>query len=338
MSAVKSSKPRPQASLAPLKCCPECGNKNFIDDPDAGEAVCSNCGLVVNERVMNRGRDWRAYTQEQTNARAHVGPPTTLTRHDKNLSTYVGFVGSRSKDGSGRVLSPERSLDAKRLQRWQIRTARGSSADRNLSKAMTNIDRLTDVLHIPPVIKEKGAAVYRKMLEKDLLRGREIASMSAAALYAACRLSGNPRTLKEFAQCSQTKKKDLGRCYRLIVNSLEIKMPVSSPVTCIAKIATKVGISMQSQQHAAAILTQLQGTDVLRAKDPTGLAAATLYIACRLEGETATEKDLAAASGVTEVTIRNRKTSINEALGIGKRSQSDSPVVLTAENPESVRE
>ena len=320
MSATRRSKStKPQTSLAPLKCCPECGSEKFVDDPDAGEAVCSSCGLVVNDRVMNRGPDWRAYTQEERNAKAHVGPPSTLARHDKNLPTFIGYSGARNgRDGLGRRLSPEKQQEAQRLRTWQIRTARGSSSERNLSKAMGELDRLTDVLHIPPAVKERGAALYRKLLEKNLLRGRAIEPMSAAALYAACRLSGNPRTLKEFARCSlHASKKDLARCYRLIINELDVKMPVWNPITCIAKIATKVGISMQSQQRAAAILTQLQGKPVLRAKDPAGLAGAALYIACRLEGETATQKDIAAASGMTEVTIRNRYASLVEDLGPG---------------------
>jgi transcription initiation factor TFIIB len=37
-----------------------------------------------------------------------------------------------------------------------------------------------------------------------------------------------------------------------------------------------------------------------------GLAAAALYVACVMNGEYKTQKDVAEAAGVTEVTIRNR--------------------------------
>lgn len=287
MSAVRNSKPaKSQTSLAPLKRCPECGSEKFVDDPDVGEAVCSSCGLVVNDRVMNRGPDWRVHTQEERNAKAHVGPPSTLARHDRNLPTFIGYSGARNgRDGLGRRLSPEKQQEIQRLQKWQVRTMCGSSSERNLSKAMSELDRLTDMLHIPFPIKERAAALYRKVLSHRLVKGRRIMAMSAAVLYAACRLSENPRTLKEFANTGRVSKKELARCYRLIINELDVKIPVWNPITCIAKIATKVGISMQSQQRAAAILTQLRGTDTLRAKDPMGLAAASLYTACRLEKE-----------------------------------------------------
>jgi transcription initiation factor TFIIB len=45
-----------------------------------------------------------------------------------------------------------------------------------------------------------------------------------------------------------------------------------------------------------------------------GLAAAALYIACVLEGENKTQKDVADAAAVTEVTIRNRYKGLKAAL------------------------
>ncbi len=309
-----------------IRCCPECGSKALVEDSDAGELACTQCGLIVNDRLMNRGRDWRAYTREESNAKAHMGPPTTVTRHDKNLPTFIGYAGQH--------LSPEKFRQVQLLRKWQVRTRCGSATERNLSRAMSEIDRLTDVLHIPYAVKERAASLYRALLDKNLVRGRSIDHMSTAALYAACRLSGNPRTLKEFTQCAiHASKKDLARSYRVIVNELNVKMPVWNPITCIAKIATKVGISMQSQQRAAAILTQLQGNPVLRAKDPSGLAGAALYVACILEGEKATQRDIAAASGMTEVSIRNRYASIVGALGLEKGPTHSSSCRLRVSEP-----
>lgn len=43
-----------------------------------------------------------------------------------------------------------------------------------------------------------------------------------------------------------------------------------------------------------------------------------LYIACQLKGEKMTQMDIAAAAGVTEVTIRNRKKELMEKLDFEK--------------------
>ena len=47
-----------------------------------------------------------------------------------------------------------------------------------------------------------------------------------------------------------------------------------------------------------------------------GLAAAALYVACVLEKENKTQKELAEAASVTEVTIRNRCKGLKAVLDI----------------------
>ena len=96
------------------------------------------------------------------------------------------------------------------------------------------------MLHIPASIKERAAIVYRKALDNALVRGRPIAAITAASLYAACRMSETPRTLKDVSAASRIRKKDVARCYRLLVRELDLRMPVVDPVKCISKIATKV--------------------------------------------------------------------------------------------------
>ncbi len=54
----------------------------------------------------------------------------------------------------------------------KLRSRVHSSIDRNLAQAMAELDRLSDKVYIPPPIKEKAAVVYRKALDKGLVRGQ----------------------------------------------------------------------------------------------------------------------------------------------------------------------
>src|SRR5207245_6971575 len=96
----------------------------------------------------------------------------------------------------------------------------------HLAQTRADLDRHTDKLHVPANVKESSAVVYRKALDNGLVRGRSIAAIAAASLYAACRSSETPRTLKEVAAASRIKKKDVARCYRLLLRELEMTMPV----------------------------------------------------------------------------------------------------------------
>jgi transcription initiation factor TFIIB len=51
-------------------------------------------------------------------------------------------------------------------------------------------------------------------------------------------------------------------------------------------------------------------------KGPMGLAATVLYLSCLSNGEYMTQKDIAEAAGVTEVTIRNRVKDLKSGLDL----------------------
>jgi transcription initiation factor TFIIB len=283
--------------------CPECASKNLVHDNDSGETICGDCGLVLFEQMMDKGPEWRAFTQEEKTSRSRVGMPTSYSIHDKGLSTAISQV---DRDAFGRKLPLSTRLQMWRLRKWQIRSRVHSSTDRNLAQAMAELERLSSKVSISPPIKEKAAVAYRKALDKGLVRGRSINAIAAAALYAACRKSGSPRTLSEISEASLVDKKDVARCYRLLLQELDFHMPISDPLTYVSKIAEKTRISGKTQGTAIAILREARQKRFSAGKDPMGLAAAALYIACLQNNEKSTQKDIAEAAGVTEVTVRNR--------------------------------
>ncbi|MFH0896768.1 MAG: transcription initiation factor IIB [Candidatus Bathyarchaeota archaeon] len=291
--------------------CPECDSDKLIEDYDMGEVACGNCGLVIRQNVVDEGPEWRAFTREEKEDRSRVGSPTSLSVHDKGLSTVIDRV---NRDAFGRELPASTRLQMLRLRKWHIRARVHSSVDRNLAQAMAELDRLTDKIRIPPSVKEQAALTYRKALDKGLVRGRSILAIAGASLYAACRFTQTPRTLKEVAEASLVKKKDVARCYRLLLRELEIKMPMANPIGCVPKIGSKININEKTQQTAIDILRKAEEKKAIAGKDPMGIAAAAIYIACVIEGEKKTQKEIAEAAGVTEVTVRNRYKGLRKVL------------------------
>src|SRR2546428_7347577 len=269
--------------------CPECGSLNLIEDFDQGETICQDCGLVLSQNLMNRGPEWRAFTKEEKDERGRVGIPTSFSIHDKGLSTVIDRV---NRDAFGRQLPFETRMEMLRLRKWQIRTRVHSSSDRNLAQAMAELDRLTDRLHVPANVKEDSAVVYRKALDSGLVRGRSIAAIAAASLYAACRSSETPRTLKEVASASRIKKKDVARCYRLLLRELEMSMPVEDPIRCISKIASRAEITIQTQQEAIKVLKEARKRGVVAGKRPKGLASTGFCVVCALPMTKGAQKGL----------------------------------------------
>jgi transcription initiation factor TFIIB len=182
-----------------------------------------------------------------------------------------------------------------------------------LRQALTELNRLKDKLAISANVLEKAAYLYRKALEKKLVRGRSISAMIAASLYAACRDTETPRTLNDVADAANVKRKDISRCYRLLHKELELKMPVVDSIQLIARISSKLAITEKTKRYAVKVLQEVQKRKESSGKDPMGLAASALYLACVKNGVSITQRDLAEAAGVTEVTIRNRYKTLRES-------------------------
>src|SRR5918996_1670441 len=98
------------------------------------------------------------------------------------------------------------------------------------------------------------------------------------------------------------------------LDRLKDKMAVVDPVKCVARIASKAGLSERTKRKALEILKKAEEGKISAGKDPMGLAAAALYVACVMNGENKTQKDVAEAAGVTEVTIRNRYKGLKTHL------------------------
>jgi len=291
----------------------ECNHSNSVLDKTQGEAVCVDCGLVLSEELINQGPEWRAYTLEEYKTKKRTGNPISYSRYDKGLHTsIIGF-----RDASGNLLSSRQKRRAWRLRKWHLRATKDSK-NSNLLKAMNELQLLSEKLHVSMAVQEKAAIIYRKALEANLVKGRTIAGIVAGSLYVACRFTKTPKTLNEVIKASMLSRRVVSMSYRLIVKELKIKMPHHDPLAYISKVAEKTGISGEIQGIAVRLLHEARHQKIILGKDPLGMVSALLYIACQLKGQATTQKEIANAAGVTEVTLRNRKKELEGKLGLKK--------------------
>jgi len=294
----------------PNSNCSRCGKKSLLTDEVTGEQFCGKCGYVISEKVDESGPERRSFSIQGSVDSTRTGSPISLTRHDKGLSTVINPA---NRDATGKPLSSSMKSTITRLRTWDSRSQSQAPADRNLRQALNELDRLKDKLVISSNVLEKAAYLYRKALERKLVRGRSISAMIAASLYAACRDTETPRTLKDVAEAANVKRKDISRCYRILHQELELKMPVVDSIQCIARISSKLKVTEKTKRYAAKVLKEVQKRQESSGKDPMGLAAAALYFSCVINGVSITQRDLAEAANVTEVTIRNRFRALREA-------------------------
>ena len=291
--------------------CPSCGVKIILTDQNTGELFCGKCGLVISDKIIDMSAEWRSFSNEGGTDPTRTGAPTSLTMHDRGLSTVIGTI---NKDASGKPLSTSMKSSIERLRTWDSRSQTQSSSDKNLRQALNEMSKLKDKLALTDAVIEKASYIYRKSLERKLVRGRSIQGLVAACLYAACRNTETPRTIQDISNGMNIRKKDIARCYRLVFRELELKMPVVDPVKGVSRIASIVKLNEKTKRKAIQILNQAKDTGLAAGKDPMGIAAAALYLACISTGEIKSQKEISIASGITEVTIRNRCAGLRKML------------------------
>lgn len=266
---------------------------------------------MIEEETVDMGPEWRAFTQTERNNRQRTGLGMSYTLYDKGLSTV--FKGNR--DAYGNPLKDNIRIKMDRLRKYDNRSKFDETWRRNLSIAMAELDRMATALHLPQNIKEQSALLYRKSLKMDLIRGRSIDAFVAATIFAACRKNNLPRPLREISKLSTREHGEIARTYRLILREMNLKMPIDDPMKFIPSIASKLNLKRDTEQMAVQILVRAKKRNSLSGKDPRGLAAAALYMACIKNDDKRIQKDVADAAGTTEVTLRNRLRGLEKAIG-----------------------
>jgi transcription initiation factor TFIIB len=227
------------------------------------------------------------------------------------------MIDWKNRDSYGKSIPTRNRAQLYRLRKWQRRVRISDATERNLAIALSALDRMASSIGLPRTVRETAAMIYRKAALKKLVRGRSIEGVTAASLYAACRQCLVPRTLDEISNIAHVSRKEIGRIYRYISRELGLKLLPTSPEDYISRFCSQLKLSGDVQAKTLEILQEAAHLELTSGRGPTGIAAASLYIASVLCGERRTQREVAEIAGVTEVTIRNRYKEISEKLDIG---------------------
>ncbi|MFW6040469.1 MAG: transcription initiation factor IIB [Thermoplasmatota archaeon] len=296
-----------------IKKCPECSSEHIAKDYHRGEVICENCGLVIDDYYIDEGPEWRAFDTQQKEKRARTGAPMNYLTHDKGLSTQISW---KNKDAYGRTIPHKNRGQIYRVRKWHRRIRISNATERNLASALRELDRLSSKMGLPRSIRETSAMIYRRAVEKNLIRGRSIETVIASSLYAGCRKCDVPRTLTEISEAAQADEKQIGRAYRFLSRELGLKLLPTRPEEYIQRFCSKLDLDRDVISKGEEIISKATEKGLTSGKGPTGIAAAAIYIASITENNPRTQRAIAEVAGVTEVTIRNRYKEIAKELDI----------------------
>ncbi len=289
--------------------CPECGG-DLVADEEHAERVCESCGLVVDSDRIDHGPDWRSFEDGERTSNSRVGAPRTKLLHDEGLSTTIDW---KNEDGYGNALSTRQRRKMQRLRTWDERFRTRDHSERNLKQALGEIDRMGSALGLPDDVRETASVIYRRALDEGLLPGRSIEGMATAAVYAAARQGGAPRSIDEVAAVSRVDGMEFKRTYRYLTRELSLGIDLANPANYVDRFGSDLDLPEETRRRARELLRTGEQHNVHVGKSPVGLAAAALYAAGKLTGNTVTQSEVGRVADVSEVTIRNRYQELLDA-------------------------
>ncbi|MFX1323541.1 MAG: transcription initiation factor IIB family protein [Promethearchaeota archaeon] len=203
--------------------------------------------------------------------------------------------------------------DLKRAAKWNTRI---TWQKRNLLIASTELKRISSNLNLPIHVREEGMRLYIEAFKRKLLRGRSINAMVAACLYVASRQKALPRTLQEITEEASAGAKDIRRSVSTLIRELNLKTYSTDPVSLIPRYMSDLSLDSEVEVLTKKILNAYMSNFSIGGKDPKGLCAGAIYLACRIKELDITQQQIVEAIGVTEVTLRSRYKELKNKLKI----------------------
>ena len=223
----------------------------LIEDYRAGDQICSECGLVVGDRVIDVGSEWRTFSNDKGGEdKSRVGGAENTLLGSSDLSTMIGpGRGGASFSSDGTPI-------------YNNRNGRQSTSDRTLLNAFRTISTMADRINLTKTITDRANVLFKMVSDGKNLKGRSNDAIAAACLYIACRQEGVPRTFKEIVAVSTVSKKEIGRCFKLILKAHDTSVDLITTGDFMSRFCGTLSLPRNVQRGATTIAKKAVDLDI----------------------------------------------------------------------------
>lgn len=270
--------------------CPDCKNTpRIIEDFKTGDLICSECGIVLDDNIIDTRSEWRTFDTDSTNDPSRVGEATNVFDADPGaLHTMI----------SGREGSVKSELG--RIHVRITGKGGGQSAD-----VMREIAVLSERINLPKRLCDDAKLLYRRAEEAKAFRGKSREACVAACLYSACRQEKETtRTFKEICLLSRVPRKDLHNCYQELRKIIGHQAPVQNE-GYIHRFCSNLNISVKETKLIQEMFQKITKNDLIPGKNPLSIAAACIYAISLFDKEQERDfSEISTVTGISEGTIK----------------------------------
>ncbi|XP_074661350.1 transcription factor IIIB 90 kDa subunit-like [Tubulanus polymorphus] len=263
--------------------CSHCNSSDIDIDPARGDAVCTNCGSVLEDQII---------VSEVQFAENALGGASVIGQYVPNEGAKSHSLGTGFHHGFGK-----------------------ESRAITLQNGKRKIQTLGGQLKLNQHCIDTAYNFFKMAVGKHLTRGRKTTHVTAACLYLVCRTEGTPHMLLDFSDILQVNVYSLGRTYLQLSRELCINIPAMDPCLYIHRFAHKLEFGEKTHEVsmvALRLVSRMKRDWIHTGRRPSGLCGAALLVAARWHGFNRTFKDLLRIVKVCEATLRKRLNEFEE--------------------------
>ncbi|XP_035795516.1 transcription factor IIIB 90 kDa subunit-like [Anopheles albimanus] len=298
--------------------CNNCGSTDIEVDNARGDAVCTNCGSVLEDNII--------VSEVQFEENAH------------GASSAVGqFVASDSRGGATSYGKFPVSIGTE-------------SREVTLRKARQGIAMLCSQLRLNNHCIETACNFFKMALIRNLTRGRRNTHIYAACVYITCRTEGTSHLLIDISDVLQICCYELGRTYLKLSQSLCINIPSIDPCIYIMRYANKLDFREKTHEvsmTAQRLVQRMKKDSIHSGRRPSGLCGAALLLAARMHDFGRTPNDIVRIVKIHESTLRKRlfefgetpssALTVDEFMAVDLEAEQDPPAFKAARKKDKER-
>jgi len=269
-----------------------CGSdKGFREDYRSGDIICTLCGRVAHQKIIDMGSEWRNFDSED-------GDKARAEKVDENADETQTVIASTSRE-QGRY-----NDSIVKIQKQMT-----GSEQKAMSLASGKIGEFGERMNLPQTVMKSAKRIYKDFetaKKKRKVKGSNTDAFIIAVIYIACKENGLSRTFKELARETQTKELEVRRMYQQLTKKLGSRANLHAPVAP-HELVIRICSNLQLQHSVMYLAQQIakNGAPRLEGKAPSSIAAASILMAVKHVSAQCTETEIAKAASITPATVKH---------------------------------
>lgn len=258
-------------------------------DHTQGVKVCSACGLVITDRIIDETSEWRNFSGDGgtgSNEGNRVGGPSDPMLVGRGLSITMGNNELNNK-----------------YTKWNNFSSM-SSTDKSLTRGFERIKNAACKLDIDDGILNGSKEIFKAVQEKTKLKGKNLDAVVAATLYVAAKEKKLPLNIKRILEEIKVEKRMLNKCIKGVQNILSQKKPKGTYADYVTPLGNNLKLRIEVMTLATEITKNAESIGLVSGKNPYSVAGASILVSCQILNEQIDVKNISSYAHIAEATIK----------------------------------